>query len=198
MGNVYTGTLGVVLLPNKDTHTTAIALSRGLNQDGALIDLSGEHQPHLTLYHAPMAKVPEERVFEFLSFLRNRLPVSVHLTGVNPFGKKFAFWDVDPSEILTFLHTGIVLRLKEFFVHEATPPSAKEGLQLSRAEQDNVRLYGHPLVFKLWRPHITLGAREGGYIQSQQPQYSFHGGFERAAFVQVGPNGTIAEIFAVS
>ena len=130
-------------------------------------------------------------VEQFLSQLEHKLPTDLFFHGVAVVSGRFLFWDIKRSRQLVVLHE-LSLDLSRFFVATGDQQADREGIVLSPEEDRNVRTFGHPLVQKLWRPHVTLGYYSQGISQEPHPE-KFRGTAIGAAFVRIGEAGTIAE-----
>ncbi|MBI2048701.1 MAG: 2'-5' RNA ligase family protein [Parcubacteria group bacterium] len=187
----YTGQLGVVLICDDATNGKAIAIANAAPK-GSEIKLGTQHHPHITLYHSKLKDVSESIVRELLDVLVVKLPVDLKFKQTAIFGGKFLFWDNERTPELLDLHAG-VLGLSRYFIPAGEQQADKEKIILSPEEDENVRLYGHPLVRGLWRPHITLGYYPAGIAQDAQEEKYF-GEVCGVAFVRVGDFGTIKEV----
>ena len=188
---VPTRQLGLVLTLDEATSQRAIELCTQ-HKKGNVVDLGGRHMPHVTLYHSKLGHVLEAVVDRFLGDLAAMLPINVSFTEIETFGGKFLFWDTERSEQLVMAHE-VALGLSKFFIPSGVQQADKEKIFLSPGENLNVQKFGHPLVGKLWRPHVTLGYFSQG-ISVKRRLEKFKGRSVGVAFVRVGEAGTVAEV----
>ncbi|MBI2039373.1 MAG: 2'-5' RNA ligase family protein [Candidatus Niyogibacteria bacterium] len=180
--STYTGQLGLVLLLDRST------------AEEMILNASGHHIPHVTLYHSKLRGVPQKTVRELLTELAGALPIPLAFTKIAPFGGKFLFWDIERSAALMRAHER-ALGLSRYFVPTGTQQAEREGIVLSANERRNVQTYGHPLVRELWRPHVTLGYFPHG-LSCDTAMKPFNGSAHGIAFVRIGEAGTIAKIIS--
>jgi 2'-5' RNA ligase len=160
------GALGLVIVPDRATIERAYALAEEIMPKDAQYVLRHGSLPHLTLYHGKLADVPSPEAAETLKELRTTL-VGQRLTlnSIVTFGGNFVFWNVDPLscnyEDLRAAHVKALSLAQHLDRSTVAKAVSEETLSLTAEEQDNVRLFGHPLVRSLYMPHITLGFHHG-------------------------------------
>lgn len=191
MTTTFTGQYGIVLLPDNETAAKARGLGAALL--GNELDVGGVHPAHLTLYHLSTHGLPGQMVSEILTAVSKRLPLVVSLGPLQIYGSKFWFWDATIDGDLEMFHH-MSLQLMQFIDRNTRQQADKEGLDLSSEERDNVNTFGHPLVKRLWRPHITIGYCSAGISDEMKGEMLHEAVFNRVAFVRVGDFGSVAEI----
>lgn len=161
------GPLGLVIIPDQQTIDRAFKLAAEILPPGSEYILHPGSLPHLTLYHGKLRDVPVEEIALIVHDLRQSLVGhNFHLGKIVGFGGKFVFWNVNQdqaldSKVLSSAHEK-ALSLARFLDRASVPKAtSEEGLSLSDAELENVRLFGHPFVRQLYTPHITLGFHRG-------------------------------------
>ena len=189
----YTGQLGAVLLLDQPTEKKMACAASDYHASNA-IDVGGRHIPHISLYHSKLRAVPDIVIDWLLDELIIKLPIALAFTEIAPFGGKFLFWNIERSTPLTGAHER-ALYLSRYFIPTGEQQADREKIALLPEEQENVKTYGHPLVQKLWQPHVTLGYAPGGLAQNTATK-RFIGNATGAAFVRIGEAGTIAEIIS--
>lgn len=192
--------LGLVIVPDAATIQRAYALAKDTMPRDAQFTLSEGSLPHLTLYHGKLEGLPKNFVQTTLGTLRGELVgKQFTLKSIVAFGGNFIFWNVDSSstgfETLQQSHLtalGIADYLDRSSVAKAV---SEEALSLTEEEQENVKLFGHPLVRSLYTPHITLGLHPG-ISEQLAPGLEHSWLFEVASveLVRVGHPGRVEEI----
>ncbi|MBI2640922.1 MAG: 2'-5' RNA ligase family protein [Candidatus Sungbacteria bacterium] len=188
----YEGRLGVVLLFADRTRAKVLEAAAQY-KDGNLIDLGGQHEPHLTLYHAELVRVPAEVIAELLEELACSVyELQLIFSRISPWNR-FLFWDVKRQKELVDMH-GRALSLARYFNRGMGQVEGGFSV-LSLQERYNVEVFGNPLVNDLWRPHVTLGYyAEGRAMDALDKRFS--GIASAIAFVQIGEMGTIAKVIS--
>lgn len=189
----FTGTFGFLVRPDSVTIERAVHMGSELAPDVSY--RVTEALAHITLYHAPFVCLPREKVTTLLMSLRTSLRRMECRLGVpSCYGGKFLFWDMIDIPIGLRLAHEACLMLAKHLDLAVRSRAEREGLKMSDAERRNAIEYGHPLVRDLFRPHITLGARESG-ISEPHSFWALHGmTVETVVFAEIGEWGTPARI----
>lgn len=153
----YSGCLGIVIELDNETKQRAIRLAKSLEDSrGCEYRVS---MLHITLYHGNFTNIPAGKIGALIYEIQFLLKKRIQLCYFSPYGGKFIFWDIadDPVRALIHdAHTIVIETLSPYLEPAKEAPAEKEQLQLSEAERENIRHYGHPLVGSLYRPHVTL------------------------------------------
>ncbi len=190
MGKKYSGTLGFVIIPDPETEELLRKLSEKYSQEGDI--LPNPH--HLSLYHGHIKNVPESVAADLTEQMSFLLGTTYSLNQIEPYGRKFLFWNVEKSyPQLQRAHETVVERLSPFVDQEKVGLALKEGLNMSKQETDNLKKYSYPLVKDLFLPHYALLYRERGVdnIDSRQHQARI----TEVQFVEIGGFSKINQVF---
>jgi 2'-5' RNA ligase len=188
----YSGVLGWVIYLDKETQSVAKKLAMKLSGDTEYI----VRTPHITLYHATLNKVPRSEVVRQIRALTNNIGKSLIFNDISPYGGKFLFWDVENKKDIQLLHENLVDKYSRYLRKNDKVLAEKEGLEMSDEESNNLARYGHPLVKKLFRPHITLAYdTEGLDIRDKKEHVGKIINFQ---FVEIGKYGSIKKVLLSS
>ncbi len=200
--STFNGSYGFVLLLDRFTEERAKSFSSvALNDPDSF---SGEPLRyaeilpevfHLTLFHAKIKEASVEAVEEILEALSIHEQGIVVFHRITVYGEKFLFWDADCSAGLRAAHLS-ALHLSDFLdVEVKARAEDEEGLSMSMAERESVRRYGHPLMRRLYRPHITLAYNSSGFAGYRSHGESNHiGRIRKVAFAEIGTYGRVQRI----
>ena len=200
--NTFSGSYGFVFLLDSFTEEKAKAMSRmELNNPRTFAGeplTYAEFAPeamHLTLFHAKIKGAPVEAVQEILEALSIHVQGNVIFHRVATFSDKFLFWDADCSALLRSAHLS-ALHLSDFLDVEAKAHAEdEEALKLSAEERESLKRYGHPLMRRLYRPHITLAYNSSGFPGHRAIGELNHvGRIRRVAFAEIGSYGRVQNI----
>jgi hypothetical protein len=194
--NTYTGGFGFVLVPDDNTIDVSYRLASGMFGNDWEYVLSPGNLPHLTLYHSKMRDVPREYALNLRTKLNEQLQgKEFALNEMVCFGGKFIFWNVckDNSnyDLLNKCHAQ-ALDLAKYLDPSAAKRADEEGLSLTEEERENVNLYNHPLVRRLYTPHITLAYDERAAEalgEGESRKWSFVA--DRVEFAEIGHPGVV-------
>jgi 2'-5' RNA ligase len=189
----FNGHYGFVLLPDQETVKRAKELaSRFAPEAEYKVEF-----PHITLYHASLRALPLTKVHELMQKLEPLQGEILGLQNINVYGGKFLFWSVDMTDALQDGHE-IALDLAKYIDTEGDISALSEDLDLSEEEFQNAYFYGHPLVHKLYDPHITLAYDSNGLSLSEEHEDEyFAAAVAEYAFVEIGERGRIEKIIDV-
>ncbi len=147
------GSFGIVLLPDDETVKACHRLA------GKLLPQNSEFvavHSHITLYHGIIADAPSERLLKLTDRLAHLVGASFELNEIQIFGGKFVFYNLVPDPKIRAAHNE-ALCMAKYLDNEALTRAEEERLDLTDAQRENLKKYGHPLVRDLHIPHITLG-----------------------------------------
>jgi hypothetical protein len=187
----FSGQLGLVLLTDHKTNV-AIAQAAKPYQKGSSINLSKKHTPHVSLYHSKLKNIPLEVIDLRLERIHSRLPADLEFSMITAFGRKFIFWNIEPTAELQALHY-IALDLSHYFNPSGQQQADKEKIILSPIHLAHVKKFAHPLVRDLWQPHAALGYYPKDERLGSVPLH-LSGRANHVAFARIGQAGTIKEI----
>lgn len=148
MTDALHGQLGVVLAFDADTSRRVERVAQAF-PDADFV--AGD--PHVTLYHAPLAGLPEEQVGALLDELAGMVREPLVFDRVGTWGGRFVFWDARVTPELAAAHRR-ALALARWLDRPAVERADVEGLTPS--ERAAVAAYGYPLAGDGFRPHLTL------------------------------------------
>ena len=186
-------TYGFLIRPDEKTVEQAVRMGRDL-APGANYRVTGE-KAHITLYHAPFIHLPRQEVATMLMSLRASLRrMHCSLTSPALYGGKFLFWDIlnIPTE-LQLAHEACLV-LARYLDPNVRSRAEREGLTMLDEERKNAIEYGHPLVRRRFRPHITLAANDSGIPSSDSFWNSRDMTVETVVFAEIGEWGTPSRI----
>lgn len=162
---VFSGALGIVIMPDKETIQQAYALAAEILPPTSEYVLAAGSIPHLTLYHGKLNEVPVDEALRIVSDIREILSgIRFSLGPIVAYGGNFVFWNVEKNSqagLLGEAHIKALLIAQFLDGTSEVKATSEECLALSQTELDNVKQYGHPLVKQLYSPHITLGFNPG-------------------------------------
>lgn len=184
----YSGVLGWVIVLDEQTESVAKKLALSFYPEAEY----RVKTPHITLYHAPLIRVPESEIILQIKGLVQYVARKLNFYDISPYGGKFLFWDVKNKEKIYRLHTHLVDKYSTYLTKKVNVPAEKEKLQMTGEEFENISKYGHPLVKKLFRPHITLAYKTEGINKKDKQKHS--GIISAIQFVEIGEYGSIKNV----
>ncbi len=190
----FSGQLGIVLFPDQKTTEKADNISKKFRNNQ--IFFNGDTQPHISLYHSKLQDVPTDEIKRLFQLIKPLLSGETFtLKEINVFGGKFVFWDVvkDTAKMLFKSHNTTLKNLSIYFLKEGEQQADREKITLSTEETFNVRNFGHPLVGKLWRPHITLAYLKN-LKSAEQYTEEMNFSIKSIGFVEIGDYGIIKKL----
>jgi 2'-5' RNA ligase len=189
----FNGHYGFVLLPDRATAERAKELADRLVPEA---EYKVEF-PHITLYHAPLRALPLGKVKELMQKLEPLQGELLGLQNISVYGGKFLFWSVDLTDSLQDGHE-IALDLAKYLDTEGDLSALTEDLNLTEEEFQNAYFYGHPLVHKLYDPHITLAYDSDGLALPEGHEDEYFGATVAGyAFAEIGEYGKVLKIIDV-
>lgn len=188
----YSGVLGWVVCLDKKTQSVAKKLAMKLSGNAEHI----VQTPHVTLYHAKLNKVPRNEVVGQIRALTNNIGKNLIFNNVSTYGSKFLFWDVKNKKDIHLLHENLVDKYSRYLKKNDKALAEKEGLEMSDEELNNLTRYGHPLVKKLFRPHITLAYDAKSFDIREKKEHI--GKIINFQFVEIGKYGSIKKVLLSS
>lgn len=184
---MFSGAYGIVLNLDPSTVAKAKSLTEGLEADFKSENI------HLTLFHTKLKDAPLEAIRDIVGrcdeALRGR---TLSFENIATFGDNFLFWDSSKDPAVLKAHQ-IALELTDYLERTDLSGHTKgEQLTLSPEQSENIRLYGHPLVRGLYRPHITLAYHSKGFPDGSFPTSVRHEArIEGAMFAEIGQFGRV-------
>lgn len=187
---VFNGSFGFVIKPDSETQQRAKSLVRELFPKAEFQTAA----PHITLYHGRVESLPAEVIRNILSRLRKHNKETLSLKQIEIYGGKFAFWNNEITSNLRLMHEQsleVAQWLDKFVVQRAV----EEGLSMSQEELENIKKFGHPLVGKMFKPHLTLAYHnEGLIVPAGRHTEPWQMEIEDIFFTEIGKYGSVAGI----
>ena len=183
----FTGSYGIVIIPDKETCRQALLLAKELSRD---IDFK-DPTPHITLYHARFSELPKRVVMSTLDQLKLFLGLELELSELQVYGSKFLFWNIKKNTCIQHMHEE-ALRISKYLDRKSVSRAIEEEkLDLSDEELRLIKNYGHPLIKHHYIPHITLAYSASGI---QLPMMSYKRRIMRVEdiiFAEIGDYGVV-------
>lgn len=189
----FSGPLGWVIIPDRETQDVSRTLAQDFNSDSEYLVSTA----HITLYHANLANVPLRLIEETSRTLSGSIGKQFSLDEILPYGDKFLFWDVStPSTEIQNVHKLILGNYQQYLSKDEVAAAKEEELDLTRHEMKNLELYGHPLVFELYRPHITLLYNSSGVNLKSRKNWG--ASIQNIQFVEMGNYGSVKKVLSTT
>jgi 2'-5' RNA ligase len=150
--------IGVAFVPPESAKDLAVKLSAEISQKSeAYFVLDGKNfYPHITIYAPEFpAKNLDKVLFSIEELSKQISSVRFSFTKMMP---EFGWIGVESklSEEIKNIHIKIVQLLNPLHEGHLREKYLSETNDIANGEQDNIKLYGHPHVIDLYRPHLTL------------------------------------------
>lgn len=186
----FTGSYGLVIKPDQDTTERAKLLARSLAPNAPFL----VENPHITLFHAKFANLPNNEVRGGLQAINNLRGQPLKLRDLQIFGGKFLFWNVVKNDQIQQAHEQ-ALKLSQYLDQEAQARALEEGLSLTEQELESLRRFGHPLMNDLYLPHITLAYDPNGItLDPKHIAEEYDMQVDSVNFAEIGQYGIVKNI----